>query len=95
MENSWAIYIVLTWITFISFMIFIMAIMDTSIFDLTAEQQAVMDNPSNDAFTLLGKFTLLMTVSTEFQFLAFLSTIYTIAFIIAVAILLNEFIPFT
>ena len=95
MENSWAIYIVLTWITFISFMIFIMATMDTSIFDLTAEQQAVMDNPSNDAITLLGKFTLLMTVSTEFQFLAFLSTIYTIAFIIAVAILLNEFIPFT
>lgn len=68
---------------------------DLNIYNFTYQQQQALDNPSNDIEALYVKFSLLTSVSSDWAIVGAITTIYTIAFIIALALLINEFIPFT
>lgn len=78
-----------------AFMIFVMDNSDYNIYDITPEQKEALTNPSHDPFTLLNKLLTLASINSTYAFLAIVSGILTILFILAVLTAINEFVPFT
>lgn len=99
--EKWIIFVIISWTCFISLVLYAFTVTDLNIYDLTHEQeQALSINQENatiieNTINTINKFSVLVNVSTAWQFLTFITFIYTLAFIVALALLINEFIPFT
>lgn len=66
-----------------------------NIYDLTTEQRNVLQNPSNDPFTLLSKLMVLSDLNSVYLFVGTLTFVLSIIFLLAILVAINEFVPFT
>lgn len=93
--EKWTVVVIASYLIYITLIIYIVDNSSYNIYDITDEQRNALTNPSNDPLTLLNKFLVLSAVSSTYAFLGALTSIFTIIFIVAVLITINEFIPFT
>jgi hypothetical protein len=96
-EQIKAVKFIIFYIVFVSFIFGVTAPLDVSVFgSLTPEQaSAIGETPTTDILSLLNRFYLIATLTSEFAVVNFVLVPLTVGFIICVALLINEFVPFT
>lgn len=93
--EEWVVKVILGYIVYMVFILLVTAGTNIRIYELTAEQQAALTSSDTDVFVLLNKLFILSSVNAVFATASIIGAILTIIFIIALAVAINEFIPFT
>ncbi len=91
--ERWIPTVLITWFIYISFVIIALSYFDVNVYEFTDEQLAIINSPSNDVLTLIARFIILTSMTTEYQIVIFISTPYTVLFVLALAKALKEVIP--
>ena len=83
------------YLVLVTLVMFFISNSEFQMFDMTEGQITAMENPSNDVPTLVNKLLVLSSIDSSFATLSVLMGILGIVFIITIAVVINEFIPFT
>lgn len=92
--EKWTIEVIAGYVIYMAFFISVTSTANFKVYDLTPEQEAAVMAPGLDALTILNKILILSSVNSGYAFASLIGGILTIAFVIAVAVAINEFIPF-
>ena len=93
--EKWVPFVIFSYVAFVSFIIVIVNGGNYNVYDFTDEQLAALESPSNDPITLLNKLLILSNLSTVYGIVGAITLLWGILFIIAIAVAINEFVPFT
>jgi len=67
----------------------------SDIYNLTSEQEEVLNNPSQDPLTLLNKLFVLSSLNSGYAFVTVITSILSVIFVLTILVAINEFVPFT
>ncbi len=93
--DKWIPEVIVGYLIFIFFVIFVVSNINFNVtaFDLTTEQEAVLESRDIDAVTIISKLFILGSINSTFAFIDFILFILTVVFIFALGKALKELIP--